>query len=83
MSTTATRSGRARVFLHPTPADGPHPGYRGEITADVLGVHLQPEAEFIVNDRVPVLLSIAASRRSSGARRRRCAGGSTTARCRP
>jgi hypothetical protein len=48
--TAATRSGQARVYLHPEPASGPHPGYRGDITADVLGVHLQPDAELISND---------------------------------
>jgi hypothetical protein len=34
------RDGIGRIYLYPEPEAGAHPGYRGMLHADVLGVHL-------------------------------------------
>jgi hypothetical protein len=44
-------TGRAvtgRVYLGLEPDTGPHPGYRGPIRADVLGVHIDRDCELLV-----------------------------------
>jgi hypothetical protein len=38
-----TRPGR--VFLHPQPNTGPHPGYRGPLSMDALGVYITWDCE--------------------------------------
>jgi len=48
MSTSDSRHSRVgRVFIGPSSEDGPHAGYRGPITVDVLGVHLTGECEYL------------------------------------
>lgn len=44
-----TMSGQARVYFAPEPPDGEghHPGVRGFIRADLLGIHLAPEVEWL------------------------------------
>jgi hypothetical protein len=41
------RRGLGRVYLYPVPKDGPHPGYRGHLLADALGVHLDTSGEYL------------------------------------
>jgi len=42
-----------RVYVGPEPKIGPHPGYRGPIRVDVLGVHIDWDCEcLIIGDSV-------------------------------
>lgn len=44
-------TGYARVYLGPEPeGGGPHPGIRGIITADAIGVHAPAECEWLMTD---------------------------------
>ncbi len=40
-------SGPARVYLHPEPEAGAHPGFRGDIEVDATGVHLTVDCELL------------------------------------
>lgn len=42
----------ARVYIGPEPESGPHPGYRGPVTATVFGVLVGDSAEWLFIDAV-------------------------------
>jgi hypothetical protein len=46
----AIHEGYARVYAGPAPERGAHPGYRGHIQIDAVGVHLDEDCEWLAVD---------------------------------
>lgn len=46
----ASDARHGRLYLEPEPEVGPHPGYRGLLTIDALGVHVGLNCEYLYVD---------------------------------
>lgn len=49
-----------RAYLGPEPVDGQHEGYRGQLVADSLGVHINRDCEYLgpAGDWQPVEIAV-------------------------